>query len=375
MNKRRYTGWLILFALALFINIFSHATNAVEQYYSCGIYPYVARFQRLLFGWLPFSIGDILYLVIIIYIVRGIIVFIKKIIRRELPKQWLWLVIKQFALTGMIIYVSFNILWGLNYNRLPMAQRFGLKMETYSTDELKGLIGILTNSLNAIDAAGIKDRDVLKTKKTIFDEAADTYGIIGEQLPDLRYRTPSVKPSLFGYVGNYLGFSGYYNPFSGEAQVNTTMPRFVQPFVACHEIGHQLGYAKEDEANFAGFLAGSASSSDMFRYSTYFDMYAYARREMYLRDSITMRALHEKLRPSVRNDFQTLRRFYQQYENPLEPLIRVLYAEYLKANQQPKGIMSYNEVIAMLIAHYKKTGALPSSHGGNVSKTMQSRFY
>ncbi len=64
---------------------------------------------------------------------------------------------------------------------------------------------------------------------------------------------------MYSYLGNYLGFTGYYNPFTGEAQVNTTVPLFVQPFTTCHEIGHQLGYAKENEANFAGYLAAKSS--------------------------------------------------------------------------------------------------------------------
>ncbi len=59
------------------------------------------------------------------------------------------------------------------------------------------------------------------------------------------------------WLGNYLGFTGYYNPFTGEAQVNTTVPQFLLPNIALHEMGHQIGYAKEDEANFSAYLAAS----------------------------------------------------------------------------------------------------------------------
>jgi glucose-6-phosphate dehydrogenase assembly protein OpcA len=90
---------------------------------------------------------------------------------------------------------------------------------------------------------------------------------------------------LYSYAGNILGFEGYYNPFSGEGQVNTTVPVFEQPFVACHEIGHQVGYAKENEANFAGFLACRLHTSPVFRYSVYFDMYNYSINELYRNDS------------------------------------------------------------------------------------------
>jgi hypothetical protein len=52
-----------------------------------------------------------------------------------------------------------------------------------------------------------------------------------------------------------------------------------------------------------------------------------------------------------------LQSFLKQYSNPIEPFIRSLYGNYLKANEQPQGLMSYNEVIAWLIAYYKKYGA------------------
>jgi hypothetical protein len=78
---------------------------------------------------------------------------------------------------------------------------------------------------------------------------------------------------LWGWLGNYVGFTGYYNPFTGEAQVNTTVPKFLQPFTASHEVAHQLGYAKEMEANFVGYLAASHSTDTLFRYSVYLDLF------------------------------------------------------------------------------------------------------
>lgn len=97
----------------------------------------------------------------------------------------------------------------------------------------------------------------------------------------LAYNTKSVKRSMYGRMGNFLGFLGYYNPFTGEAQLNLTMPRFLIPFVTCHEIAHQLGYASESEANFVAYLAAVRSPDTLFRYSTYFDLFNYANKELF----------------------------------------------------------------------------------------------
>jgi hypothetical protein len=80
--------------------------------------------------------------------------------------------------------------------------------------------------------------------------------------------SPSIKPSLLTPLLNYIGTSGYYNPFTSEAQMNYQMPVFNRPFVACHEMSHQMGYGAEDEANFVGFWPHWLSDR-LLRYSAY----------------------------------------------------------------------------------------------------------
>ena len=118
-------------------------------------------------------------------------------------------------------------------------------------------------------------KDLFKRAKTCYEDAAKVY-------PFIQYKAASVKSSLYGLLGDYLGFTGYYNPFTGEAQVNTTVPKFLLPYITLHEMGHQLGYAKEDEANFSGYLAAANSHDTLFQYSTYLDLFVYANREVYL---------------------------------------------------------------------------------------------
>jgi hypothetical protein len=207
-----------------------------------------------------------------------------------------------------------------------------------------------------LDSVAHEDRASLASHRYLFDGAVHSYATLANQDPRFSYPLPSVKSSIFSIVGSYLGFSGYYNPFSGEAQVNTIVPLFSEPYTACHEIGHQLGYAKENEANFAGYLSARSSDDPAFRYSVYFDLYLYAARELYARDSTQLKPLKEQLRPGIRKDFRELQKFLDKYRNPLEPVISRLYGNYLKANRQPQGMHTYNEVIAWLIAYIKKNG-------------------
>jgi hypothetical protein len=215
---------------------------------------------------------------------------------------------------------------------------------------------LIVKQLNALDTVARPNRAMLGRTGVLQAVAVQAYDSLAITEPQFAYRVRSVKASLFSYPGLYIGFAGYYNPFTGEAQVNILDPAITLPYTACHEMGHQLGYAKENEANFIGFLACRESPDPAVRYSTYLDLYGYAVRELYFRDSALALSLRATLNPGVRQDLRELQRFNRRYSNPLEPVIWRAYSRYLRANGQPQGVATYSDVTAWLIAFEKKFG-------------------
>jgi len=349
-------SWIILIVLAAGIKILSLFPDAVETYYSTGVYPVIARVQRLLFGWLPFSAGDVFYGLAGAGLLYGLVMLILRLIRGQAGRAYFKAVLGNTVFILLLVYVYFNLSWGLNYDRRGIAYQLQLNVQAYSTNELDTLLRQVILQLGRVDSPAHQQRPALTRNSALFDGAVHSYKALSSQDVRFAYPSSSVKASFYGYLGDYLGFGGYYNPFTGEAQVNTTMPVFTRPYTACHEIGHQLGYAKENEANFAGYLAARQSDDPAFRYSVYFDLYLYAARELYLRDSLLLQPLKAQLSPTVKADFKELQRFNRRYENPFEPVVRRLYGGYLRANRQPQGMRTYNEVIAWLVAYGKKNG-------------------
>jgi Protein of unknown function (DUF3810) len=325
---RRKITFVCLVVVAVGINVFAWYPAAVENYYSRGFYPVVARCQRLLFGWIPFSMGDILYGAVVVLLLYRLVRGVRRLVRRQAGRGWLLRGVGQVVFVLLWVYVLFNVLWGLNYNRLGIADQLQLQVKPYTTAELNELTEVILGQLNGLDSAARSHR---------MDRGRMT-------------------PSLFSYPGLYIGFAGYYNPFTGEAQVNMKDPLFGLPYTGCHEMGHQLGYAKENEANFIGFLAARSSPDPAFSYSTYLDLFLYSIRELYVRDSALAKGFKGRLAPGVRADLKELQRFNRKYENPLEPVIWNLYGKYLRANRQPHGIVTYTEVTAWLIAYANKNG-------------------
>lgn len=354
--RRRIVVSIVLIVVALVIKTFSLFPDAVERYYSNGIYPVISRAQRILFGWIPLSVGDIFYGVVVIILLRTVWRTIRRIRRREAGRLFWSGVLARLVSVSLWVYVFFNILWGLNYNRRGMAYHLQLSTELFSSSDLANVMQVLVTRLNTLDSAALQHRSDLAHKRYLFSGAVVAYGQLSSMDNRFSYSSPSVKPSLFSYLGNYLGYTGYYNPFSGEAQVNTTVPLVVQPFTTCHEIGHQLGYAKEDEANFAGYLSARSSPDPAFRYSVYFDLYNYCRFFLYADDSVLLKKMDSQLHPLVRRDYKEVRNFYLAHENPVEGVIDRLYSQYLKANEQPLGKVTYSRVIVWLISYSRKYG-------------------
>ena len=348
----------IYLVMALSIHFFSTNEQWVEQYYSTGAYPVISSFLRTLLGWLPFSFGDILYGAVVIWLlIKG-----AKLLRSILNKQSYWGESKSFLQRVIIwvlsIYICFNVLWGINYNRRGISGQLGLSTGEYSVSDLKNLNAALLQKVNESNTQLLQTVPLGMKPYQIFERSKQAYLEAEKKYPFLKYNPPSIKSSLWGWLGNYVGFLGYYNPFTGEGQVNTTVPSFVQPFTNCHEIAHQLGYAKESEANFVGYLAASNSKDPDFQYSAYLELFIYANSNLFYTDSLAAKEFGKKLLPAVKSDLKNLRQFYKRHRNPVEPIVRWVYGVYLQNNQQPSGILSYEEVTSFVIAYYKKFGKL-----------------
>ena len=352
--------WVILVFLAaiILINLFAASSGAIEHYYSDGFYHIYSIFLRAIFGWIPFSVGDILYLLAGIWLLFKLIKYIKVILKKQLGRQVFLLGLLKLFFVLVTIYIVFNIAWGLNYNRKGIAWQLHLPEVNYDTANLLAIQKLLLEKINDTKTAIIKNKTVYPSNAELFNRAASCYRMAKDRYGFLNYKAESIKSSTYGWLGNYLGFSGYYNPFTGEAQVNTTVPKFLLPYITLHEMGHQIGYSKENEANFSGYLAAENSPDTLFKYSAYLDLFVYANREVFYLDSNLSRDAVRKLIPEVKADLAEWKQFNEEHTSFIEPAITWLYGKYLQVNQQPKGMRSYNEVVGMLISYYRKYGRI-----------------
>jgi len=348
-EKRNILLTIFLFLQIGIVAVLSYFPSIIDTYYVKGIYPLISTTSRFLLGWIPFSVGDILYALIIFLILRLLkrLIFNKTNTRRSL--------IFQFFAGCSIFYFCFYLFWGLNYSRSPLSKTLGLEQETFDIHQLEAITGKilfktkrLQSQLSKHDTLAVK---VPYSKTKILELTKNGYEELGNHLPHFSYQRSSLKKSLFSLPLTYMGFSGYLNPLTGEAQVDYLIPKINLPFTCSHEVAHQLGIASESEANFVGFLASAHHKDPYFQYAAHLLVLRYALYDIRRFDPELFTSYLEKIPKGVLKNMRESDEFWRQYENPVEPLFKFFYDNYLKYNQQKDGLESYNQIMGLIIAY------------------------
>jgi hypothetical protein len=368
-TTKEWLKWIIPVIVGIWVTVMTYFHTWVETVYAVRIYPYIAITLRSITGWLPFSIGDILYGLVTIWLLFKIIKTIIATVQRKITRRKTLLRVFKLARFLMWVYIIFNLVWGWNYHREGLDYQLQLPAGKYSSSEVKQLLDEVVLKLNENRSLISKDTILpVSTFKQMEAGAVESYHRAAQQFPFLTYSAVSAKTSMYSTTAKYFGFTGYYNPFTGEAQLSTKIPEVMKPFILCHEIGHQVGYAKENEASFAGYLAASSSFDPYFRYSVYLDLYASVRNRLIFTkysegDTAAVQTLQEynqKLDTLVRFDRRKIREYFQRNQTALSEqmssVVMGMYEQYLKANKQSAGLKSYDDVVSLLIAFRRKYG-------------------
>lgn len=351
MLKHKKIILILFFGLQLVvISLLKQFPEFVENIYSNGLYPIVSKLMRYVFGWIPFSVGDVFYTIASLFILRWIYLNRKRIFKDTL--EW----ILDIGATISIVYFAFHMLWAYNYYRPPLYKSLDISAE-YTTDELLSFTKQLVDKSNALHNE-LASSDSLKvdlpyTKNEIFKMAKNGYDNLTSKYPNWRYHPTSVKKSIYSLPLTYMGFSGYLNPFTNEAQVDGLIPTYKFPTTTCHEIAHQIGYAAENEANFIGFLTAVHNDNLYFKYSGYTFALRYCIYELHRRDQDLYYELLPLINKGILANYAEVNDFWESYENPLEPFFQSTFDNFLKANNQADGMESYNYVVALLVNYYK----------------------
>jgi hypothetical protein len=326
--------------------------ETVERIYSNGFYPIISTILRTILGRISISIGDLIYINLIAYL----ILLVWKS-RKNWKQNWKIYSLKIISFLS-IVYFLFHLLWGYNYYRIPLHEKLKINKE-YTNDQLIAYTENLIKKTNYLHLEITKNPNQKVVQKhsqdSIFKLCLSSYKELEREIPFLKYEHLSIKKSLFSLPLTYMGFSGYLNPFTNEAHVNDKIPMTTFPMVAHHEMAHQIGIGSESECNFIGFIACSKNPDPTVKYSAYSFALRYCLFTIAMTDESKYQNLLKKINPGIIENFKESEQFWNQYDTIIDKGFHAFYDQFLKLNQQKDGMESYSKFIGLLVNYYKNS--------------------
>lgn len=349
MRKKIILSLFFIFQILL-VNLLALFPGFIERYYSNGLFPYISKASRIVFGIFGFSIGDIIYFMLIVLLLRWI--WQTRKTWKEQYKNNL-LTLCSFV---SVFYFFFNLLWALNYHRTPLHEKMGISKD-YTYDELlaftKRMIIKANEAHSKIQPDSSQKVTTPFTVQQIYDGAPKGYTALATGFPYFTYTYKSIKSSLISTPLSYMGFGGYLNPFTNEAQVNYNLPKYNLPTTTCHEMAHQIGYASESEANFIGYMASVYNPDPYYQYSGYSFALKYCLRNIAKINKKQAKALRPLIHPGILKNYDESTAFNKKYESFAETFFTAFYDNFLKFNKQEDGLETYSKFTGLLINYYK----------------------
>ena len=340
-NKKRFWAGLLLAQFVLFL-VFSQINFIVTIFEST--FEFQKGMHQKLFSVVPFSVGDVLYILLFAFL----LFFFFKILKKESRKTYSL----RFLIFLNIVYLTYQISWGMLYFQKPLIEK--LPEKEIKSDDLKHLTleylarCKITRALVKEDRSGVfMISDLTSVKDEILRNQAKLPSFINDKKgTGIR----AFKPSLFKPVMSYTGILGYYNPFTAEAQYNSELPSTYIPFTLAHESAHQLGYAKEQEANFIGFLMGQQSLNKDLKYSTEYFVLKSLLNSLSESDPEFVKEILENYSPEMKRDRLAEKLFVMKHKGILEVFFGFTNDLFLKSNQQ-EGSITYSYFIDLLVRY------------------------
>jgi hypothetical protein len=337
---------IVAIGAALAMKLFVPSRLWVETAYSNGLYPRIDGAVRAVTGPIPFTLGDVLFVLALVALVIWWARSLRGVERpRLLPR--IGRVALRTAALGAFLFVWFIWSWAYNYSRLPVADKVVLHNERTNSTSVAALADRVVDELNRnVKAAHRKRLTHEEAGARLLPTFSATIARLGDRFA---FAPPRIKPTIFQSVMEWTGTDGFTDPWTHEVNVDSGAYFFEWPALYAHEWGHISGFADEAEANFISVLACTNAADPLLRYSgwilTWFNLPSNAK------------VTHRMDRQAYRDIMAIQKRYLAHINRTAEHVQRIAYNSYLKANHVEAGYASYQIFVRWLTgADFDRSG-------------------
>ena len=366
-TEKRITFWfrlcpirhvLCLLGLAVIAAYFAlRGKSRVMQSLSDGFVRPWHRIASRLCARASFSVAEALIALAVIaglvYIVFTAVALIRSPQRLRRLYRFVVTCMTEFAL----IYGGFCLFWGVYYYSADFEDLSGIRGAPAGIDQLTVVTRYFTDLVNQYDTQIRRDETgaFSEDADAVFARSSELYHAVENRVPCLAGDDLDAKPVHFSRIMSYINFTGFFFPFTGEANINTDAPACLMPSTIAHELAHQRGVAEEDEANFVAVLASLESGDPVYSYSACLLAYIHLSNALYDSDYDAWLENYRRLSDGPRRDLEENNRYWERYETPAGTVSDQVYTGFLQSYGQSLGLKTYGKCVDLLIAYYEHT--------------------
>ncbi len=371
--KRHVVIWFAALALLGIMAALAQAPSLVEKVYTHGIGQVLSRFLSGISRPFPFSLFELLLVVVVVYVIASPVLAIRNVIKRRRGILNVAGCVAIKSVTAVLVLLTaFYLAWGLNYARPALVERLQWQESEVASptaerldiepEELARLCEELVNATNQAYATALGAEDVGEPSKPppfektgkVIDRAYERLAEhIGLENGFAKPRGPA-KPVLASMVMNRMLILGFYSPWTGEANFNRLAPGSKLPHTIAHEKAHQRGIAGEDEANFFGYLACAFSDHPYVRYSGYLFAQGQLLAELRRVNKDQYARLASGRFAGVKRDIEEQQNFFRKHRGKISKASSKVNDVYLRANRVEGGIQSYRLSSKLLVLYARQ---------------------
>lgn len=361
---RKYLHPVTIFAIFLLpvvilVHILSVTIPSVAEF----INNYPARGLRFVLakitGILPFSLAELIIMLLPLLLLSAIIVPVVMHVRgKEISSKKMVSFIAAMATLLLYLYFSFVFTLGAAYHTKSLPEKMGLDDKEVSDDELydTALI-VLKGAQSCLDDIEFSEGGASVMPYTfseLNDKLNTSYKTVAADYDFISSMSSKVKPVIMSEPMTYTHISGVYTYFTGEANINVNFPDYSLPYTMAHEMAHQRGIAREDEANFIAYLVCIGSDDSYIKYSGYMGMYEYFINALAEADDSLFSKLYRSADDRIKGEIGSYNEFFDKYaDTPVADISQSINNGYQQIQGIEEGTKSYGLVVDITVAYYK----------------------
>lgn len=313
----------------------------VERVYSGTIYPAAQPLVTGFSGILPFALLDALIVAAAAMLVWGIV---RAVGAPAGWRRWASLGAGAAAIAAGV-YLAFLLLWGFNYQRIPLEARLDHDRSRVTAQSVKNAAQQAVEALNRLAPEaraarpGLSAQALRVSLAPAFAEAQRALGAADITAP------ARPKTTMLSFFFRWAGVDGMINPLGLEILINPDVLPVELPFVLAHEWGHLAGWAREHEASYVAWLT-CQQGDPAAQYSAWLSLYLHLRRDLPEADR---RALDARLGEIPRADMAAIAERLSHTRPAVRAASWMTYDRYLKANRAAEGVRSYDAIVSLVI--------------------------